>query len=82
VPENSSCFLLTGGVSRRRVCDMEAEPDAVFSDEQWAEIARTIGLATLPMEMKKAISQALFDYFLMSGQRRKEKRALKAVALT
>ena len=56
--------------------DIAAEPDAVFSNEQWAEIARTIGLATLPMEMKQAISQALYDRALMSGERRNEKQAL------
>lgn len=42
----------------------EAEPEAVFSPERWAEIAQSIPLDELPWEMKKEICDALFAYEL------------------
>jgi len=58
------------------VSDFKAEPDNVFSQEEWAEIARSIPLDDLTIEMKQAISEALSDYFLMSGRRLRVKQAL------
>jgi hypothetical protein len=54
----------------------EAEPGAIFTEGQWDEIARSISLDKLPGEMKQAISEALSDYFLMSGRRPRVKQAL------
>lgn len=57
--------------------DFKADPDNVFSRKEWAEIARSIPLDDLKIEMKQAISEALSDYSLMSGSRRpKVKQAL------
>ena len=55
--------------------DFEAEPDAVFLQEQCAEIARSIGLANLPMSMKQAISQALYDHSLMGVTKQQHSQA-------
>jgi hypothetical protein len=56
------------------VSDFEAEPDAAFSQEQWDKIARSVGLAELPEWMKQAISQAVFDYSLLSNEKREAAR--------
>jgi hypothetical protein len=62
------------------VSDFKAEPDNVFSPEQWADIAQSIPLADLKIEMKQAISEALSDYLLMSGRRLRVKQALTNLA--
>jgi len=61
------------------VSDFKAEPDNVFTQEQWAEIARSIPLH-LKIEMKQAISEALSDHYWMSTRRPKVKQALTKLA--
>jgi hypothetical protein len=58
------------------VSDFKAEPDNVFSQKQWADIARSIPLADLKIGMKRAVSEAISDYLLMSGRRPRVKQAL------
>jgi len=41
-----------------------SEPERVFFPEQWAEIARSISLHTIPRKERKAICDAIFDYDL------------------
>jgi hypothetical protein len=62
------------------VSDFKAEPDNVFTQEQWAEVARSIFLPDLNIEMKQAISEALFDHLLMSSSPPKVKQALTKLA--
>jgi hypothetical protein len=48
----------------------KTEPEAVFSEEQWVEIAQSIPVDEIPREMKQAICDALFEYQLaqLNGQ--------------
>jgi hypothetical protein len=61
------------------VPNFEAEPDVIFSQGQWAEIAASIPLDPLPPQMKQEICNALFDHNLMSNEQSeaKQRRALK-----
>jgi hypothetical protein len=45
-------------------CAREPEPEAVFSDEQWAAIAQLIERSEIPLKAKKDICLALFEYTL------------------
>jgi hypothetical protein len=71
---------LKGKIERGYVSDFKAEPDNVFSQKEWDEIARSIPLDKLPEEMKQAISEALSDYFLMSSRRPRVRQALTSLA--
>jgi hypothetical protein len=63
------------------VFNSEVEPDAVFSQEQWADIAKSIGVSDLPIDMKQEISNILFQNFLSNAPRAAtHRRALKRLA--
>lgn len=59
--------------------EFEAEPAAGFSPEEWAEVARSISFADLPLGMKQAISQTLFDHALMGSGRHNEAKCREAL---
>jgi hypothetical protein len=42
--------------------DFDLEPDKFFSQQEWAEIARSIGHEEIPHEAKQRICDALFEY--------------------
>jgi hypothetical protein len=62
------------------VSEFKAEPDNVFSQKKWAEIAQSIPLDDLKIEMKQAISEAVCNHLLMSGTRPKVTQALAKLA--
>jgi hypothetical protein len=57
----------------------EPDPSAVFSQQQWAEIAQSIGHDEIPHNAKQQICDALFQYRMTSIKPEDLKRFVKDV---
>jgi hypothetical protein len=44
----------------------EPDPDLVFSERQWTQIAQSIGLSEIPPDAKRNVCDALFEYTIAS----------------
>jgi integrase len=65
---------------RESLPSYEAEPDAIFNEREWDEVARSIPLKKLPEEMKQAIAEAVGVYVLTSSEPPKVRKALTKLA--